>query len=117
MKWVGMPQPTEQQIEEEAVSLILGVMKFKKNNDRPGAKWKVGTTRDAEAYLENLSGTQMGIALSRWHHGSVQKAAQEIAEYHGMEIGGTANEIDETIYAYTDRVPTSDERKIGIKTH
>ena len=111
MKWVGMPQPTEQQIEEEAVSLILGVMKFKKNNDRPGAKWTVGTTRDAKTCLENLSGTQMGIALSGWHHRSAQKAALETAEYHGMVIEGTANENDEAIYAYTDRAPTIDERK------
>lgn len=111
MKWVGMPPPTEQQIEEETVSLIQGVMKFKKNNDRPGARWKVGTTSDAEACLENLSDTQMGIALSCWHHRCAQKAAQEIAEYHGMVIEGTTTENDETIYAYTDRPLTIDERK------
>ena len=107
MKWVGMPQPTEEQIEEEAVSLIRGVMEWKKRNDRPGAKWKVGTTKDAVAWLENLS----AIALSGTHHGSAHRAAQEISEYHGMRIEGTANENDETIYAYTDRPPTIGERR------
>ena len=107
MKWVGMPQPTEEQIEEEAVSLIRRVMEWKKRNDRPRAKWKVGTTKDAVAWPENLS----AIALSSWHHGSAHRAAQEISEYHGMRIEGTTNENDETIHAYTDRPPTIGERR------
>ena len=111
MKWVGMPQPTEEQIEEEAVSLIRGVMEWKKRNDRPGAKWKVGTTKDAVASLGNLSAPHIGIALSSWHHGSAHRAAQEISEYHRMRIEGTTNENDETIYAYTDRPPTIGERR------
>ena len=47
MKWVGMPQSTEEQIEEEAVSWIREVMEWKNRNDWPGAKWRVGTTQDA----------------------------------------------------------------------
>ena len=109
MKWVGMPQSTEEQIEEEAVSLIRGVMEWKTRYDRPRAKRNVGTTRDAVARLENLSVPH--IALVSWHHGSAHRAAQEIAEYHGMQIEGTTNENDETIYAYTDRSPTIEERK------
>ena len=109
MKWVGMPQSTEEQIEEEAVSFIHRVVKWKQKNDRPGAKWKVGTTENAEACLGKLTGSQIGMALSGWHRGSAHMAAQEIAEYHGMEIEGTTNENDFTIYAYTDRPPTIGE--------
>ena len=111
MKWFGMPQPTEEQIEEEAVSLIRSVMGWKKRNDRPGAKWKVGTTKDAVAWHWNLSAPHIGITLSSWHHGSAHRVAQEIAEYHRMEIEGTTNETDDTIYVYTDRPPTIGERR------
>ena len=29
-QWMGMPEPTEEQIEEEVVSLIGGIMEWKK---------------------------------------------------------------------------------------
>ena len=38
MQWVGMPAPTEEQFEEDIVSLIQTVMDYKRRNDRPGAK-------------------------------------------------------------------------------
>ena len=115
MKWVGMPQSTEEKIEEEAVSWIREVMEWKNRNDWPGAKWRVGTTQDAVVWPVKLGTPHNGIALSGWHLGSAHRAAQEIAEYHGMEIEGTTNENDNTIYTYTDRTPTIDERRKSEK--
>ncbi len=111
MKWTGMPEPTQEQIEQEVISLILGVMDFKKRNDRPKAKWNVGTTNNLEECLEKFSDLHVFTAMSTWCFGSAYRAAQEIAEYHEMEIERTISEYDSAIYVYTDRPPTMDERK------
>ena len=109
MQWVGMPKPTQEEIEQEAVSFIRMLMEWKKRNDRPGAKWKVGTTKYEVARLENPNTTY--IALSGWKFGSAHIAAQEIAQYHGMKIEGNTDRNDATIFVYTDRPPTMAERK------
>ena len=110
-QWVGMPESTEERIEEEVVSLILGIVEWKKRNDRPGAKWKVGTTTDAEKRLRKLRNPQIPISFSSWKRGSPKRAAKEISEYHGMEMEGIPDEEDTYIYAYTDRLPSRHERK------
>ena len=109
-QWVGMPESTEEEIEEEVVSLILVIMEWKKKNNRPGAKWKVGTT-DAKKQLRKLSSLQTALPISSWKRGSPKRAAKEISEYHGMEMEGISDEKDPYIYAYTDRPPTKHERK------
>ena len=109
MKWASMPHPTEEEIEEEAVFLVKWIMERKKRIDRPGAKWKVGTTQFEVARPENPNAAY--IAVSGRHLGSAHMAAQEIAAYHGMEIEGCINKNNNTIFAYTDRFPTIDERK------
>ena len=113
MQWVGIPRPTEEQVEEEIVSLIRTLMNYKKRNDRPGAKWRVATKRSLEHSLETLDGPQTAVSGS--YLGSAHRAAQEIADYHGMELHGNISEDDDTIYAYTDRFPTIDERKQRTK--
>ena len=110
-QWVAMPESTEERIEEEVVSLTLRIMEWKKRNDRPGAKWKVGTTTDEEKRLKKLRSPQTALAISSWERGSPERAAKEISEYHGMEMEGTPDEKDTYIYAYTDRPPTKHERK------
>ena len=109
MKWVNMPEPSQEEIEEEAVSFIQMIMKWKKRYDRPGAKWKVGTTQHEVARHENPN--TMYFPVSGSHLGSAHIAAQEIAAYHGMEIEGSTDGNDNTIFAYTDRIPTIAERK------
>ena len=110
-QWVAMPASTEEQIEKEVISLILGIMEWKKRNDRLGAKWKVGTTTDAEKLLWKLRSPKIPIVFSSWHRESPKRAAKEISEYHGMEMEGIPDEEDTSIYAYTDRPPTKHERK------
>ena len=110
IKWVGMPLPTEDEIEDEVVSLIVGIMRYKKQYDRPHAKWRVGTTADTQGVLQSLGDHQPLVELSSWHRGSSQRAANEIAQYHGMEMEGSTDEDDAFIYAYTDRFPTREER-------
>ena len=110
-QWVGMPEPTEEQIEEDVVFLIREIMQWKERNDRLGAKWKIGTTIDSEKRLSELKGSQIALAFGIWKKGSPKRAAEEISEYHGMEVEGIPDEGDTCIYAYTDRPPTRDERK------
>ena len=113
MQWVGRPMPTDEQVEQEIVSLIRMVMDYKRRNDRPGARWRVGTKRYLEQSLGTLDGPQTAVSGS--YLGSAHRAAQEIADYHGMELQGNISEDDDTIYAYTDRFPTIDERKQRAK--
>ena len=109
-KWVGMPPPTEEHIEEEVVCCTFAIVEFKKRNDRPGARWKVGTINDVMEKLRNLESPKIVYGQEGWHTGSAQKAATEIAEFHGMEIDGTLRADDVGIYVYTDRAPTKRER-------
>ena len=115
--WSGMPESTTEQIEKDVVSLIATIMEWKKRNDRPGAKWKIGTTRDAIERLEKLNDCQAQTALGLLSRekGNPQRAAQEIAEYHDMELDGNTSEEDTEIFTYTDRSPTKDERRQRVK--
>ena len=110
-QWTGMPEPTEEQIEEEVVCLIRGIMQWKEKNDRRGAKWKIGTTTDSDKRLSKLKGSEIAQDFGSWKKGSPKRAAEEISEYHGMEMEGIPDEGDPYIYAYTDRPPTKHERK------
>ena len=107
--WVGMPEPTKEQIEGEVVSLITAVIEWKKRNDRPGAKWKIGTTQNAFKRINMLPDCQPAQMWTSWMKGCPQEDALELIEYHGMKIDGDTHEIDTEIYAYTDRYPKKDE--------
>ena len=104
-----MPESTEEEIEEEVASLIMMIVTWKKRNDRPGAEWKVGTTRDVDKILESHPPRTVIGGWSSWKQGSPQRAAREIAEYHGMKIEGTTKRDDTHIYTFSDRLPTIDE--------
>ncbi|MDE0006146.1 MAG: hypothetical protein OXQ29_25940 [Rhodospirillaceae bacterium] len=110
-KWVGLPPPTEEQIEEEVVFCTRAIVEFKKRNGRPGARWKVGTTNDIVKEMQNLESPKIGYGQEGWHTGVAQRAATEVVEYHGMEIEGTLRVDDVGIYVYTDRAPTKLERR------
>ena len=112
---VLFPDSAEEHIEEEVVRLIFIIMEWKKGYDRPGALWRVGTTNDAKTRLEALPLGYVMLGVSSWHVGSAVRAAQEIAEYHGMELEDDLTEDDAEIYAYTDRPPTISERKTRAK--
>lgn len=111
MMWVGMPKSTEEEIESEVVSLIHTIVDFKKRNDWPGAKWRVGTTWNPPKDSEIPLYPTVSLYISGWHLGSAHRATREIVRFHEMEIDGKTNEKDSTIYAYTDRSPTLIERK------
>ena len=113
--WVGFPESTDEQIEDEVVGLIFTIMKWKNRYNRPGAQWRVGTTNDAKAKLQTLASRHVPLGVSSWHVGSPMKAAQEIVEYHGMDLEGPLHEQDTEIYAYVDRPPTTYERKLREK--
>ena len=114
-RWVGFPASTEEQIEDEVVSLITTVLKWKKWYDHPGACWRVGTTNAEKVRLQSLPAEYVSFAVSSWHKGSPLRAAQEIVEFHGMELDAPVNEKDTHIYAYTNRSPTTLERKARDK--
>lgn len=109
--WIGFPESTEEQIEEEVVTLIVELIEWKKSYYKPCAPWRVGTTKDVRTIFEALTEEQVAIGISSWHAGSPMRAAREIGEYHGMELEGASHETDTHIYAYTDRPPTILERK------
>ena len=113
--WTGMPEPTDEQIEREAVSTVGALFKWKKRYDRPGAKWTAGTTSDADKIIEehDYAHTPFSahfIAQSSWHPGSARRAALELAEHHGMVLEGVPSDDDNYIYVFVDRSPTRQER-------
>ena len=110
-KWVGIPPPTEEEIEEEVMYSVFSIMKFKKKNDRPGARWKEGTTNDVMETLQSLDSSRICYGQEGWHTSSAQREAAEISEHHGMEIDGILCVEDVGIYVYTDRAPTMEERR------
>ena len=108
--WTGMPAPSDEQIEREIVSIIRTLFEWKKRYDRPGAKRSVGTTSDSEKVMEEHDFAHKPFALSGLYMGSAKRAAQELAEYHGMVLEGTPIDDDNTIYVHVDRSPTRQER-------
>lgn len=111
MKWVGLPKSTEEELEREVVSMVIRVIEFRKRNDRLEARWTVSTTSNPEHVLGSFKGSEVALCVSGWCLGSAHKAAQEIAQFHGMELEEPTTENDSAIYAYTDRPPTMEERK------
>ena len=111
MKWSRMPHPTEMEIEEEVVSLISTIVDFKKRNNSPGARWKVGTTSNFSHVSEELAFNKPLAGASCGNEETPSRAAQEIANYHGMDIEGHLDVNDTYIYAYADRFPTREERR------
>lgn len=105
-----MPEPTEEEIEREVVSIVRTLFEWKKRYDRPGAKWSAGTTSDSENVMKRHDFSHKPFALSVRYMESAKKAAQELAEYHGMVLEGTPSDDDTTIYVYVDRPPTRQER-------
>lgn len=112
MSWFG--DPTEEEIERGVVSAISSIMQYKKNHDRCGARWYVGTSADdAEGRIAELfgDGSNPAVAVSVWEKTAAARAAREMAAYHGMELDGNPQGTDMYVYAYTDREPTVEERR------
>ena len=115
--WIGFPDPTEEQLERAAVSLMLRIAEWKKQNDYPGALWTVGTARsDSSERVEKLITCERPlIALSTLKVGAPDIAARELAEHHGMRLERETAAEHATIYAYTDRFPTKAEKRTRPK--
>ena len=106
-----MPEPTDEQIEREAVSTVGALFEWKKRYDRPGAKWTAGTTSDPDKIIEEHDYAHKPCALSSWYMGSAKRAAQELAEHHGMVLEGVPSDDDTYTYVFVDRSPTRQERE------
>ena len=108
--WTGMPPASEEDIESEAVHLVHSLVKWMRDLDHDGATWRVGTT-SGEELSRMMTGPQIWYGICGWFSGSAKRAAEELAEYHGMELEGIPDEHHECIFGYTDREPTRDERR------
>ena len=100
MKWTGMPNSTEMELEEEVAILVLSIVNFKKRYNSPGAQWRVGTTDNFSHLLQEWEYYRPLAGASSWHKGTPKRAAQEIADYHGMDVEGRLDLTDTYIYAY-----------------
>ena len=111
--WVGFPTPTQEQVEHDAVFLTRAIVKWKRENDHPGASWTVGTAQSYNSdQIDRLFASEHpATALSTFILGAPKAAAQELAEYHGMRLERETAAGDATIYAYTDRFPTRAEKR------
>ena len=108
--WTGRPPASEEDIESEAVDYVHSMVRWMRDLDHDGATWRVGTASGKE--LERrLTGPQTWYGICGWCSGSAKRAAEELAEYHGMELEGIPDEHHECIFGYTDREPTRDERR------
>lgn len=109
-KWTGFPPVSEEDIESEAVHHVHRIVRWMRDLDHDGATWVVGTTCEEEL-ARMMSGTQEIHGVSGHFPGSAKRAAEELAEFHGMELEGVPDEDHEWIYGRTDREPTRDERR------
>ena len=109
--WTGMPAWSDEDVESEAVGYVHSVVMWMRSLDHDGATWRVGTTSSPEDRLGMMEGTQVGYGICGWCTGSAKRAAEELAEYHGMELEGVPDERDNCILVYTDREPTREERR------
>ena len=113
IRWRGFPDPTDEQVERGAVSLMFRIVNWKKQNDYPGALWIVGTAQsDKSERVDRLFASERpAIVLSTLKVGAPDIAARELAEHHGMRLEQESATDDATIYAYTDRFPTRAEKR------
>ena len=109
--WTGMPAWSDEDVESEAVCHVHRVVKWMRCLDHNGATWRGGTTSSLEERLGRMEGTQAGYGICGWRTGSARRAAEELAEYHGMELEGVPDERHNCIFVYTDREPTREERR------
>ena len=109
--WTGMPPKSEEDVESEAVHYIHRMVKWMRELDHDAATWRVGTTGSLEKHRRMMSDTQVPYEMCGWCSGSAKRAAEELAEYHGMELEGIPDEHHECIVGYTDREPTREERR------
>ena len=105
-----MPPKSEEDIESEAVYWVHSMVKWMRDLDHDGATWTVRTTSN-EDFMRMVSGPQASYGMCGWCDGSAKRAAEELAEYHGMELEGIPDEHHVCIVGYTDREPTRDERR------
>ena len=105
-----MPPRSDKAVESEAVGYIHSIVEWMRSLDHDGATWTVGTTSNPEERFGTLEGTQVGHWICGWCVGSPKRAAEELAEYHGMELEGIPDESDNCVFVYTDREPTREER-------
>ena len=104
-----MPPPSDEAVESEAVAYVHSIVKWMRCLDHDGATWRVGTTSSLEERLGMMEGTQVGHGMCGWCSGSSKRAAEELAEYHGMELEDIPDERHHCIFVYTDREPTREE--------
>lgn len=105
-----MSRGPDEAVELEAVCYVHTIVKWMRCLDHDRATWTVGTTPNLEERLNTLEGTQVGTGICGWCLGSPKRAAEELTEYHGMELEGIPDETDHCIFVYTDREPSHEER-------
>lgn len=112
--WTGRSPASEEDVESEAVHHVHGMVRWMREFDHDGATWRVGTTT-GEELSRMMSGSRVVHGISGWFAGSAKQAAEELAEYHGMELEGIPEKHHEYIFGYTDREPTREERRLRNK--
>ena len=111
-RWTGFPPPSALAIEREANSHVLGVFQWKRAMRHERARWVVGTApgiRGLPTHLEKGLDAPLLYAVEGWHGGSAKKAAEELAQYHGMTMEGALEDDHRCVFARTDRCPTRQE--------
>ena len=106
-RWTGRPPASEEDIESEATGYVHSIVEWMRDLDHDGATWRVGTTSPEEL----TDRMEISLGICGWFSGSAKRAAEELAEYHGMELEGTPDEHHPCIFGYTDREPTREERR------
>ena len=109
-RWTGIPPASEEDIESEATGYVHRIVEWMRDFDHDGATWRVGTTSSKEL-MDRMSNTEISTGICGWFGDSAKRAAEELAEYHGMELDGSPDGHHPCIFAYTDREPTREERR------
>ena len=112
--WTGPPPDSEEDIESEAVHYVHSMVAWMRDVDHDGATWDVGTSSNEE-FMRRIADDEMSYGMCGWRSGSAKRAAEELAEYHGMQLEGRPDERHPCIFGYTDRAPTREERRLRNK--
>ena len=110
--WTGFPPPSALAIEREANSYVLGVFRWKRSMRHERATWVVGTApsiRGLPTPFEKMLDAHLLYVVEGWHRGSARRAAEELAQYHGMTMEGVPEDEHRCVFARTDRCPTRQE--------